>query len=53
MHKARYTSYRVELRAQTNFSALTFNPVHESRAGQRAALSVQFMSAAAAMLHLD
>ena len=43
--------YRVGLRAQADFSAPIFEPVHEARAGQRAALSVQ--SAAAAMQHLD
>ena len=31
-------TYRVGLRAQTNFSAPTFEPVHETGAGQRAAL---------------
>ena len=35
------SAYRVELRAQANFSAPTFEPAHEARAGQRAALSVQ------------
>ena len=34
-------TYRVELRAQANFSGPTFEPAHESRAAQRAALSVQ------------
>ena len=43
--------YRVGSRPQANFSAPTFEPAHEARAGQRAALSVQ--SAAAAMQHLD
>ena len=32
--------YRVGLRAQANFSAPTFEPAHEARAGKRAALSV-------------
>ena len=32
--------YRVGLQAQANFSALTFEPAHEARAGKRAALSV-------------
>ena len=36
-----YKTYRVELRAQANFSAPTFEPAHGARAGQRAALSVQ------------
>ena len=44
-------SERVGTRAQANFSAPTFEPEQEGRAGQRAALSVQ--SAAAAMQHLD
>ena len=33
-------SYRVGLQAQANFSAPTFEPAHEARAGKRAALSV-------------
>ena len=33
-------TYRVGLWAQVEFSAPTFEPVHEARAGQRAALSV-------------
>ena len=32
--------YRVGLQAQANFSAPTFEPAHEARAGKRAALSV-------------
>ena len=31
--------YRVGLQAQANFSAPTFEPAHEARAGKRAALS--------------
>ena len=46
-----YLSYRVVLRAQVNFSVPTFDPVHEARAGQLVALSIQ--SAAAAMQHLE
>ena len=34
------SAYRVGLRAQANFSTPTFEPAHEARAGQRAALSV-------------
>ena len=34
--------YRVGLQAQANFSTPTFEPAHESRAGQRAALLVYF-----------
>ena len=34
-------AYRVQLRAQANFSAPTFEPAHEALAGQCAALSVQ------------
>ena len=34
------SSYRVGLLAQANFSAPTFEPAHEARAGKRAALSV-------------
>ena len=33
-------AYRVGLRAQANFSAPTFEPAHEARTGQHAALSV-------------
>ena len=36
-----YKTYRVELRAQANFSAPTFEPAHGACAGQCAALSVQ------------
>ena len=43
--------YRVGLQAQANFSAPTFEPAHEARAGQCATLSVE--SAAAAMQVLD
>ena len=32
--------YREGLQAQANFSAPTFEPAHEARAGKRAALSV-------------
>ena len=35
--------YRVGLRAQANFSAPTFEPAHEARAGKHAALSVYLM----------
>ena len=48
---SRITILSVGLRAQANFSAQTFKPASEARAGQRAALSVQ--SAAAAMQHLE
>ena len=43
-----HRAYRVELRAQANFSAQTFKPAHKARAGRRAALSVQ-----SAAQHLD
>ena len=36
-----FTTHRVELRAQANFSAPIFEPAHEARAGQRTALLVQ------------
>ena len=35
-----YAPYRVGVQAQANFSAPTFEPAHEARAGKRAALSV-------------
>ena len=44
-------AYRVGLWARAKFSGPTFEAAHETRTGQRAALSVQ--SAAAAMQHLD
>ena len=50
IHKLSWDTYRVELRAQANFSAPTFEPVHEACAGQRATLSDQ--SSAAVMQHL-
>ena len=40
LSKGTFTSYRVELRAQANFSAPTFEPAHVARTGKRAALSV-------------
>ena len=48
-----FHTYRVALQAHANFSAPTFKPAHEARAGQRAALSVQFKLAEAAMQYLD